>query len=381
MPIDDDMAGAQPRLGHRTGTPPVYPGETGPASHPSPAPPEYPVMAPERRMLPPHRAASSPPEPRRSPAVPPTPRSAPDWMRPPHDDLVLATGRKHLKAWQRGLDRAAFLRIAVSLPIALVSLTMVAGLFAIVSVNLAAVMALVWILSGALIFHRRSEAVIARRVLGMRRPDPAEARRLAEVWGEVTRRAGVHEATYELWVQERGQLNATSAAGHLVGVTRHALDRLPNSQLAAVLAHELGHHVGGHSWAGTLADWYALPARKVGRMIVLGLARLVRSGSIRALGWAGVFTVLLGVVVYTLAVPMRMWWLVLMVAAAPFLLGWLHRHSEFRADAFAEGLGFGAELSAVLSRETEMQGRHSVPAARLRRLHSKGLPHTAWHEQ
>ncbi|MFD0385097.1 M48 family metalloprotease [Streptomyces stramineus] len=162
------------------------------------------------------------------------------------------------------MDGAALSQLVMPLPTALISLVVVSLAFSLVNPLLGLVMAAVWLLSGPLVFHRPAEAAIARHLLKMRRPTREEAERLDAVWEEVTRRAGVSQGTYELWVQERAELNATAAAGHIVAVTRHALDRLPNSQLAAVLAHELGHHVGGHTWAGMLADWYALPPGRCG---------------------------------------------------------------------------------------------------------------------
>ncbi|WP_235967803.1 M48 family metalloprotease [Streptomyces mesophilus] len=54
-----------------------------------------------------------------------------------------------------------------------------------------------------------------------------------------------------MWTEESQDLNAYAAAGHTVGVSRFALENLPSAQLAAVLAHELGHHTGGHAWSLT----------------------------------------------------------------------------------------------------------------------------------
>ncbi|MEV6701287.1 M48 family metalloprotease [Streptomyces sp. NPDC051453] len=61
--------------------------------------------------------------------------------------------------------------------------------------------------------------------------------------------------TYELVIENSTDLNAMAAAGHVVGVTTYALNRIPSSNLAAVLAHELGHHTGCHAWAGLLGYW------------------------------------------------------------------------------------------------------------------------------
>ncbi|ARZ66196.1 hypothetical protein SMD11_0530 [Streptomyces albireticuli] len=260
------------------------------------------------------------------------------------------------------MDGASLAQLVMSLPVALISLSLVSFAFSLVNAALGLVMAAAWLLSGPLVFHRPAEAAIARYLLGMRRPTPMEAERLGAVWEEVTRRAGVSQGTYELWVQERAELNATAAAGHIVAVTRHAMDRLPNSQLAAVLAHELGHHVGGHTWAGMLADWYALPARTIWRWILAGLAALFRSKSKANMACGGCLTLLLLQFVYVLAFQESMWWLILPLIAAPVLIAWLHRRAEFRADDYAAGLGFGDELMTVLAAEHEARSTpHASP--------------------
>ncbi|MFF8837320.1 M48 family metalloprotease [Streptomyces sp. NPDC015130] len=277
-----------------------------------------------------------------------------------HDDLALEQGRRMVKAVQRGIDGAALSHLLVTLPIGLISLGVVTGLSALVSSVLAVVVPVVWLLSGPLVFHRRVESAIARRLFGMRRPTPEEAGRLDLVWEQVTRRAGVDRETYELWIQERTELNATAAAGHIVAVTRHAMDRLPNSRLAAVLAHELGHHVGGHTWAAMLADWYALPARAAGRAVVLLVLVLFRTRHWAGIACGGCLTLMIVQFLFVFTFVQGYWWFVLPVATAPLLIAWLHRRAEFRADAYAVGLGFGQALETVLVEEAA-RGTAAVP--------------------
>ncbi|WP_161968583.1 M48 family metalloprotease [Streptomyces orinoci] len=253
------------------------------------------------------------------------------------------------------MDGAAFSQLVVTLPIALISLSVVAFTFSLINPGLGLFMAIAWLLSGPLIFHRSVEAAIAQRLLGMRQPTPQEAARLWTVWEQVTRRAGVNQGTYVLWVQERAELNATAAAGHIVAVTRHAMDRLPNSQLAAVLAHELGHHVGGHTWAAMLADWYALPARTVGRWIFAGLTGLLKSRNVVGVSCGGCLSLFILWFLYVYTFEASMWWLVLPVMAAPLFITWLHRRAEHRADDYAAGLGFGTQLMSVLAAEHQAQ--------------------------
>ncbi|MFE2150426.1 M48 family metalloprotease [Streptomyces lavendulae] len=266
-----------------------------------------------------------------------------------------------VKSVQRSIDGAALSHLLVTLPIGLISLAVLAFVSAVVNPVLAVIVPVAWLLSGPLVFHRKVESAIARFLLGMCRPTPEEARRLDLVWEQVTRRAGVDRETYELWIQERPGLNATAAAGHVVAVTRHAMERLPNSRLAAVLAHELGHHVGGHTWAAMLADWYALPARAAGRALLVLLLALFRAKHWTGVACGGCLSLLIVQFLFLFAFVEGMWWLVLAVAAGPLLIVRLHRRAEFRADAYAVGLGFGEALEDVLRAEAHAAAVPGVP--------------------
>ncbi|MFE6685609.1 M48 family metalloprotease [Streptomyces sp. NPDC057743] len=190
------------------------------------------------------------------------------------------------------------------------------------------------------------------------------------VWEQVTRRAGVSPDTYQLWIEERDSLNATAAAGHIVAVTRQAVERLPDSRLAAVLAHELGHHVGGHTWAGVIDDWCALPARVVGRGILLGLARLFGLRNPAGIACGRCLSVLLVLFLFTLTFAERHWWPALAIAVGPVLIAWLRRRAECRADAYAAGPGHIPDIRPFRTRARTRPHRGRAgrpPVAWLRR--------------
>ena len=241
-----------PRLPRRHPHPaPALPAGRRPA-HPSAyAPPSYP-------------RPSKPPHPHLSP-TPGTPRRAP----PPH--LHRPGPRPHSRA------PAPYRRHRRGQPPSLPPSTssaasFVVSMFSLFFGDLAILVIIAWILSGALVFHRPTESALARPLLHLRYPTPQERAKLEPVWREVTARAGVEGRNYELWVEDSDGLNAVAAAGHIVGVTRFAMNELPNGELAAVMAHELGHHVGGHALVGAArllvraARPYrlALPARVLG---------------------------------------------------------------------------------------------------------------------
>ncbi|MFD5621108.1 M48 family metalloprotease [Streptomyces yangpuensis] len=270
----------------------------------------------------------------------------------PPDDLEYRNApgtRVTYRARQRRTDRTVWLGLALYVPWFLLS-------FALVLMTALALDALLgippwlptglWAASGALAFHRPTEGLLARHLLHLHRPLPAELTALAPVWHEVTARAGVDGSRYELWVEDSDALNALAAAGHIVAVTRRALRDLPTSRLGAVLAHELGHHSSGHSWSGTLGWWYAIP----GRWIWRGLTRLKPHAVRRARGASA--TALSIVVVLTCYAAFTMlratYGLPLLLLALPYLAAAVSRRAELRADAHAARLGFGRPLALIL---------------------------------
>ncbi|MFE6888751.1 M48 family metalloprotease [Streptomyces sp. NPDC057694] len=307
------------------------------------------------------------------PAQPPEDPAPAAQRRPsPTDDLEYRhrTGRLHFSARGRGLDATALGQLVLQLPGTVTSLLVVLLIASALDAWLGMplwVLPLAWLLSGVLVFHRPTEDFLARHLLRLHRPLPADHERLAPVWHEVTARAGVDGRTYELWIEESEDLNAYAAAGHIVGVTRYTLDHLPTSQLAAVLAHELGHHTGGHVWSSLLGEWYALPGRWAWRLIRFLLALAVAWSQRRS--WSAT-ALLLGVLVFiTLTTLEHLYGLPLLLLATPYLMAAVGRRAELRADQHAAALGFGRELAVVL--ETMHQvGRtagHTKAAAGLRR--------------
>lgn len=220
--------------------------------------------------------------------------------------------------------------------------------------------------SGLLVFFRPTEDVIARVMFRLRKPTMAEASILDMVWGDVAVAAGVRPERYRLWVQDTQELNAFATSGHIVAVTRTALEMPPN-HLAAVLAHELGHHLGGHAWARLLMYWYAIPGRLTAKAfywlnhmvfaILTGFTLGAAGGAVagRAGGQAAgclvgpivrLFPVLwlLGLAWFAYAIHPAL----LLLFAIPFVLAWFSRYGEKYADRVAADLGYGPPLVEVL---------------------------------
>ncbi|HET6987493.1 MAG TPA: M48 family metalloprotease, partial [Kribbella sp.] len=198
-------------------------------------------------------------------------------------------------------------------------------------------------------------------------------------------RAEVRDGRLSLWIQESDEVNATPTPGHVVAVTRWALYTLPPSHLEAVLAHELGHRLGGRSWLSLLSFWYSIPAR-CGLLVARAVARLMRR--IPAVGCIiGGFLVMayIGLVLAVFALGHGYIWPVLFLTPfiAPPLLAWLNRWQVKQADRRAAILGYGSTLVQVLygwqmqhqqtlgreeSRRAQVMSSTPAPAERVRAL-------------
>ena len=206
-----------------------------------------------------------------------------------------------------------------------------------------------WIASGPVILLRSVEEMIISSSDALRRPTRDERARLDPCWRAVTRAAGVNPGHYSLWVQKSLRINAFATAGHTVAVTEAALQKLPKPQLEAVLAHELGHHLGGHSWASLLRYWYSLPAMylfQFATYLSLALATALGSGSVPMSAAIGAITV--GLLVYMFAVVPLVGLLAAVFLLVPFGLLWVRRAQEHQADAIAASIGYGDPLAQML---------------------------------
>jgi Zn-dependent protease with chaperone function len=241
-----------------------------------------------------------------------------------------------------------------------------------------------WLASGALAWWPPFESFLARVALRLRSPTAAERAVVGPAWAAVTQRAGRSAGRYRLWISDADELNAAAYAGRTVAVTRQVLELPPRSQ-AAVLAHELGHHLEWHSHVSLLVYWYSLPARVflwllsvawslalrlVALLVHLArpLASLVGAGSAVAVSLVGAVALVVLLVlplVVLLYAAQRYPWL-LLIPVLPPLAAALERTEEYRSDRIACNLGFGRDLVDLL-RRVEMQ-RHDAGVSWRQRL-------------
>lgn len=207
------------------------------------------------------------------------------------------------------------------------------------------VFALAALLFGVVLFSKPVQRLVFVRMLGARTPTIAERKRLEPLWSEVAQANHFGTRRFVLAVADGDDLNAFACGGHLLVVSSFAIDNLTDDELTGVLAHELSHHLGGHTVALTIAQWMSLPIIAIARIgfwlrnlsdrATVAVSR--RHPNLRFIGVASSFV---------LTIASRVMLLGLVVAQ---LLGnVVGRGAEYQADRRAFEMGFGAELLSAL---------------------------------
>lgn len=256
----------------------------------------------------------------------------------------------------RRVDVSAAVDFLLLLPELLSSLLVMGLLGRFLMPQLPWLIAVLWLVSGVLIFLPAAERLFAQLKFRVRQPSQAELSSLAQPWISVCKAAGVPHARYSLWIEESDGVNALAAGGHVVAVTESAL-RLSPPQLEAILAHELGHHLSGHAWVSQLGWYYTMPARLSVRLASL-LLRVIDSVGrfFRRLGfaYAELAVALSSLFLLIVVISLNPW--LLLVPVTSLLLAWSSRLAETRADRIAAQLGYGQELINVLQIWIQHQG-------------------------
>ena len=154
---------------------------------------------------------------------------------------------------------------------------------------------------------------------------------------------------YQLRVVDLDEVNAFAAGGNVVVVTTRALWKLPDRQLEAVLAHEMGHHIGMHPIILLFRAWLMYPISLI-RRIALTIHNLVAFLTRFRMSWK-VYLFLVGLVLILklILVLFRVY-----LGALHYILMALGRMAEYRADRAATRLGLGnALIESLQSSDTE----------------------------
>lgn len=208
------------------------------------------------------------------------------------------------------------------------------------------VMAAAHLALGLMLFVRQIQQRFLMRLLGAREPNPIERRHLEPLWQAVLINARMARRKFVLAVTDSDDLNAYASGGHLVIVTTGALTNLPGTELQGVMAHEIGHQLGWVSTVLVFGYWLALPVLALARfgffldnVATAATSAYADSSSTRFVGRA--VAALLRAVAWVFQSGIVIW---------QSIGGIVSRYAEFRADAWAVELGFGAELAAAMRR-------------------------------
>ena len=277
----------------------------------------------------------------------------------PRPASLLSESATSTRRRRRKMAMSALFTLVLSVPWLLASLMVAYLVGLLIGGSLAAVLLVIWLMSGTAVFIRSVEKIAISRFMGLRSPTRSENETIQSAWQVVANTAGANPAGYLLMVDDEPGINAMATAGHLVAVTRHTLVSVPPQHLVGILAHEFGHHLGGAPWVRTLMLWYSLP----GRLAVAVLRRCGRVATFLIRWWVRTFLVFLprrGVdglidgiaflimsVLVVVAVATQLW-VLLPLYALPSMLAFASRREEMRADREAVRLGFGRELISAL---------------------------------
>lgn len=196
-----------------------------------------------------------------------------------------------------------------------------------------------------------------RKLNGAREPTAAELAQVEPLLADVAARAGMDVAKLHLLVQDHDGINAAAGGGRILFVTTGAL-RLPDETLAAVLAHELGHHRDLFPVVGVLIWWVRLPTMPL-RWLAVALKRAI--GRIAARFGRPLSLLAVPLQLAVLVIEVNLLWI---VYVAEIIASWLSRQSELRADRHAADWGYGEPLAGMLA----IAATHEPPQGRLERL-------------
>jgi Zn-dependent protease with chaperone function len=244
-----------------------------------------------------------------------------------------------------------------------------------------------WLASGALTLWPSFESFLTRVAFRFRPLTAVERDVVETAWAAVTERAGQPVDQYRLSISDSAEINASTHAGRTVAVTRRIVE-FPQPQVAATLAHELGHHLGWHPTVSLLIYWYSSPARILRWLLVL--VWLVASALVSLVLWVArplahvistksrsdegpmlslaVSLVGVAIRVVSIAIPVAAMlyvtllypWL-LLIPVLPPVAAALERAEEHRSDRVACELGYAEDLVSLLRRAALLVQDAKVP--------------------
>ena len=215
------------------------------------------------------------------------------------------------------------------------------------------VLPLVWLAAGSLLFIPSVQVAVLGPLFGARQPTDDEQAIIAPIWRDLAIAANLPSYRYAIRVIDSDELNAFACGGHLVVVTTFALEELTDRELSGVLAHELSHHLGFHTFALTVGHWLSLPVIALAR-VGFFLQNVARAATDSFVSHSAALTALGRIasgILYAIS------WVFLAALYASDALGNLVGHgSEFEADRRAVRMGYGRPLADALRQVIRLGG-------------------------
>jgi len=221
--------------------------------------------------------------------------------------------------------------------------------------------ALIHLAGVVVMFVRPLQAVLVMRMLGARRADADQARRLEPAWRSVAQQLGIPPRRYALAVLPSEELNAFACGGSLLVVTAYAIEALPRDEMTGVLAHELAHHLGLHTVALTIRQWMSLPIFLLAEVgfFLQNVATAATNSFVSHSSALSAVGRLISSILFGFS-----WIFLSGLILSNRIANRAGRASEFEADRRAVAMGFGRELATALRRveyEAQRGDRSSTP--------------------
>jgi Zn-dependent protease with chaperone function len=242
--------------------------------------------------------------------------------------------------------------------------------------------------------------------LNVRKPIHVEEERLDRCLGEVLQRAGIVEQggggrvlaglfglpeRFELLIGEEDGLNAFAIGHHTIVLSRGIIGQMTDDELKGIIAHELGHLMSRDCVARAAFDmavnllkiikWvYGMIRRSMPVRLIIRISRISLAAAIALLLFVAYLFYKEGLLLPVAALVLFVKLFGRLERAFRFLLLQVSRFTEYKQDAYAHHLGYGAALRQALYKLTLeapqpvnryfilMKSGHPVIYNRIRRL-------------
>ena len=217
--------------------------------------------------------------------------------------------------------------------------------------------ALCCMLLGVVLFSRPVQRLVFVRLLDARTPSTSETEPLHAAWKVVAQANHFPTSRFVLAVVDSDDVNAFACGGHLLVVSSFSIEHLTHDELCGVLAHELSHHMGGHTVALTISQWMSLPIMLLAQA---GMAlRNFNNAATAMLAKRYPSVRLFGKIISVVLISVSRVLLTGLIVSH-VLSNVVGKSAEYHADERAYKMGFGRELLHALRRVESRESSSST---------------------